>query len=96
MSSVFLIVIVDSNLFLLSLHCIFQYIDFTELEMNTLLRYAALYKIEVPEDASKADLIGLVSSHAANYPHAREAEIISTFLYANERHRRDLEDSSKS
>jgi len=59
-----------------------QAVDFTKLEMSSLQKYQAHFKVECKTNVTKMDLLESVRRHFTHHPRLREADVISAFLYA--------------
>lgn len=69
-------------------------VDLAKLQMSSLKRYRNLFKLEVPVDATKGELIDAVRRHWVNgYPRLRAGEVMCKFLEKNEiAKKRELQD----
>lgn len=65
-------------------------IDFGKLEMSSLLKYKRHYKLSVRPQSSKLELLTAVRSHFLHHPSIKDIEVISAFLYANQRYMKEL------
>jgi len=54
--------------------------------MASLLRYKKQFQLQVRPSAPKRDLIASVKKHFIHHPRLRDAEVMSAFLYANQKH----------
>ncbi len=60
------------------------------MEMASLLRYKTYFNLEAPPNATKRELLLVVMRHFSQHPRLRNAEVISAFLYANQRYKKNL------
>jgi len=58
--------------------------------MASLMRYQAYYNLDAPPNATKRELMAVVMRHFVEHPQLRDAEVISSFLYANQKYLRSL------
>ena len=62
-------------------------------QQTSLKKYRDFYELDVPVNATKADLVAAVKKHFSHSLHVRDEEVISGFLYANEEaKKRELRD----
>ena len=55
-----------------------------------MMRYAAFYNLEVPPKTTKRELSAIIAKHFSVHPYVRDAEVISNFLFANEKYMKAL------
>ena len=65
-------------------------VDFVKMEMASLIRYKIFYNLDAPPNATKRELMQVVMRHFSQHPRLRDAEVISAFLYANQRYKKSL------
>lgn len=60
-------------------------VDFTTLQMSSIKKYRNLFQLDVPANATKAEVIEVIRKHwVVGYPRIRPDEVISKFLIKNE------------
>ena len=67
-----------------------QTIDFAKLEMLSLLRYERHFQLPVRLGAPKIELVHYVRKHFLHHPKLKDQEVIAAFLWANNRHVKEV------
>jgi len=60
-------------------------VDFTKLEMASLLRYKRYHKLHVRANCPKSELLAVTRKHFIGASRLKDSDVISQFLYANKR-----------